>query len=355
MNIIEYVQQEREQPINLKNEVDALVLVQSSYFSFEHLVSQLENGPIYVSDLNIELVSNPTNNPLIQSHLELLMAMRESPIFKQVKILDFDSRLSTDKELQFAAITFLVNNKELFIAFRGTDFSTIGWKEDFNMTYSKYIPAQRLAVDYLNKVMSQYEYPTYIGGHSKGGNLAVYGTAYCDKDYQMRIQKVYNFDGPGFRSEIVEDESYLEILHKVVKFIPRSTLVGLFLDSKEITKVVESTNFSFFQHDAFTWKIVDNHFVYKEQPTSLTLHFSKTINDWLEEIDNEKRKYLIEAVFDGLNSMDITSFEDMSQFNFSTLGSALEKYNNADPEFKGFLREIIWSFIKGMLDVRRNA
>ncbi|HHX53039.1 MAG TPA: DUF2974 domain-containing protein [Erysipelothrix sp.] len=353
MNTIEYVKQEREHPIDCHNEVDALVLSQSVYFTFEHLVSQLELAPIYLSDLNIELVSNPTNNPIVENHLILLRAMKHSPHFRNLKVLDFESHFSVEEELQFAAITYLINEQNLFIVFRGTDFSTIGWKEDFNMTFSKDVPAQVLAVEYINRVMSLFDYPTYIGGHSKGGNLSVYGSSFCDKDYQLRIVKVYNFDGPGFRSNVIESEEYLTILHKVVKYIPRSSVVGLFLSSQEITKVVESTNFSILQHDAFSWKIEGNSFVYKEQPTNLSKHFSKTIKDWLEEIDDDKRKYLIDAVFSGLSALDITSFDDPSQFNFSTISNALSEYNNAEPEFKEFLREILWSFVKGMFDLRR--
>lgn len=354
MNLIEYVSQKRQYPINAENEVDALVLTQAVYFSFEHLVSQMELAPLYVRDLNIDLVSNPNDNPLLENHIRLLNAMKESPLFQMIKILDFDTRFSIDKELQFAAMTFLINDKTMFIAFRGTDFSTIGWKEDFNMTFSKHIPAQNLAVEYINKVMSLFDYPTVIGGHSKGGNLAVFGASFCDKDYKLRINKVFNFDGPGFRSEIVNDEQYLQTLHKVIKYIPKSSVVGLFLDSKEITKVIESTNFSFLQHDSFTWKIENNQFVYSEHPTNLSKHFSKTVKDWLEEIDEDKRKYLIDSVFSGLSALEITSFENPNQFNFSTITNAINEYNNSDPEFKEFFKEIFWSFVKGMFDLRRN-
>ena len=43
-------------------------------------------------------------------------------------------------ETQFSAITFILDDGTLFLAFRGTDETIVGWKEDFNMAFLNPVP-----------------------------------------------------------------------------------------------------------------------------------------------------------------------------------------------------------------------
>ena len=93
--------------------------------------------------------------------------------FAGTKMFAFEDR--SDAQTQFAAVSFLLPDKSVFVAFRGTDTSLVGWKEDFNMSYLEAVPAQVRAAEYTAEIARVCRWHKLrIGGHSKGGNLSVY-------------------------------------------------------------------------------------------------------------------------------------------------------------------------------------
>lgn len=72
-----------------------------------------------------------------------------------------------DQQTQFAALTFRLPDGTLYLAFRGTDDTLVGWKECFAMSYAFPVPAQALAQDYLVQA-AQRPRRLRVGGHSKG-------------------------------------------------------------------------------------------------------------------------------------------------------------------------------------------
>ena len=42
-------------------------------------------------------------------------------------------------------MTFILPDGSSYVAFRGTDSTIVGWKEDFNMTFLNPVPAQEEA------------------------------------------------------------------------------------------------------------------------------------------------------------------------------------------------------------------
>ena len=81
----------------------------------------------------------------VQGSRDLLFAVCASPRFRCARLTDF--RFKTDKvsEEQFAAMTFRLPDGTSYVAFRGTDSTVVGWKEDFNMTFLSPVPAQEEA------------------------------------------------------------------------------------------------------------------------------------------------------------------------------------------------------------------
>lgn len=130
-------------------------------------------------------------------------------------------------EKQFSAITILLEDETAFLAFRGTDSSLVGWKEDFNMSFMDAVPAQREAEAYLGMIAVCFDRELRLGGHSKGGNLAVYAAAMCPYEVQSRILAVYNHDGPGFQANMLRREGYQRVLSRVHTFLPQSSVVGM--------------------------------------------------------------------------------------------------------------------------------
>ena len=75
---------------------------------------------------------------------------------------------------QLAAVTFGLDDGTEYVAFRGTDGTVAGWKEDFNFSFMDETEGQRLAVQYLSGITAGGTGENLrVGGHSKGGNLAI--------------------------------------------------------------------------------------------------------------------------------------------------------------------------------------
>lgn len=350
MNIKDYIMQENTNSVNLDNEADVLVIAQSSYFQFEK--ERDFNFPIKLSEVIIDTETNHKNR-MKKANQSLIQLMVQSERFGALEIIDFESNIDDRNEQQFSAITYLVNRKVLCIAFRGTDSTVTGWKEDLNMSFSEQIPSQILGVQYVNRLLSQYDYPVYICGHSKGGNIAVFSSAFCEKNVKERIIKVYNFDGPGFHSNILSKSEYIEILPKIVKYIPKASIIGKLMDTHEKEIIVKSNHISIFQHDVFNWIVEGNQLARVQDISKPARHFSKSLQKWLEEITDAQRKYVIDELYTGFKLLNIDTFEDVWQFlTINTLKTLVAVFNSTDPEFKIYLKRIAKQFILLMIDFK---
>jgi hypothetical protein len=154
----------------------------------------------------------------------LLAAAAETDRFASVRVGAFVNNIDTEKQIQFSAVCFDLGDGSSYVAFRGTDNTIVGWKEDFNLTFMNETAGQRRAVEYVNYYFADTDERLILGGHSKGGNFAVYAGAFCDEYVQERIDAVYSNDGPGFRDEILEKNGWslweIEGEYKQMDFIP---------------------------------------------------------------------------------------------------------------------------------------
>ncbi len=173
------------------NPVDTLVFSALSYISFGGRVESMPEVPISLQDAAEEffLLPDHPERCRVKNDLALLQAAVETPRFRNVMLLQYRSILIPEEETQFAAITFLLDDNSGVITFRGTDYSLVGWKEDFNMTFRETIPAQLLALEYTREIGSKYIMPLRICGHSKGGNLAVFSAVKADESIRSRVAR----------------------------------------------------------------------------------------------------------------------------------------------------------------------
>ena len=118
--------------------------------------------------------------------------------FGSIELHDYINSVDTKTQTQFGAITFSLDKNNHYVAFRGTDNTIVGWKEDLNLAVQQEVPAQKRATSYLSDIASKYSGKLIVGGHSKGGNLALYSVFKAEKSIKDRIEKRVGFDGPGF-------------------------------------------------------------------------------------------------------------------------------------------------------------
>ena len=175
------------------NEVDGLILSELAYIQFDGLVSENIQSvlPLRTLAKTILALPDPVVRCRTEKDLELLQAVAESARFGRLGVSFYRSVFVPEEETQFAAVAFLLEDGTAFLAFRGTDSTLVGWKEDFNMSFQKNVPAQRLAQEYVQRYGAATREPMRLGGHSKGGNLAVYAGAKCGEAVQSRILEVY--------------------------------------------------------------------------------------------------------------------------------------------------------------------
>ena len=149
-----------------------------------------------------------------------------------------------------------------------------------------------------------------LGGHSKGGNFAVFAALACRDEVQSKIIEIYNNDGPGFAKPVVESDSYQKILPQVCSIVPESSLVGVLLEHQERYIVVHSENEGFDQHDAMSWKVLGAHFEQAEQINERSLILDETLEDWLSQFSNAQRQCMVDAIFSVLDAAGIKTVDD---------------------------------------------
>ena len=230
--------------------------------------------------------------------------------FRDTLLTKYVDIVNSNKDMQMAAVTFLLGDGSAYVAFRGTDTTIAGWKEDFNMSYMPVTEGQLSAVHYLNEVGKVIKGPIRVGGHSKGGNFAVYSAAFCDREIQDRIIAVYTNDGPGFRSEVMEREEYKRILPKVVSIVPDTSIVGMLLTSNVGHIIVKSKHAGLLQHDAMTWMVDRNRFKHTKLSATGSL-IKDSQKEWLRNLDDESREMFVNTLFSFFEATGMSTFGEI--------------------------------------------
>lgn len=338
------------------NLIDSLILTQIAYIPFEGIVpSQKSLRTITMEQAAKQYFAKgekgtPTLGVLIPKQIiDLFRIAAQSNRFGKLRLGSYVNKIETDDELQFSAMTVLLDEvKEMYIAFRGTDDTLVGWKEDFNMSYMDTVPAQVEAVSYLEFVVDKYITQgngfesICMGGHSKGGNLAVYSGAYANS-VQGMIREIHNFDGPGFNDSILESEEYGGIRNKIRTIVPQGSIVGLLLGHKEEYTVVESRQFGIMQHDAMTWSVLGREFVYVDKVTNNSEIFDHTVKDWIGGMEPEEAEKFISTIYDILSATDAKTLTELMSGKNKSFFAAVKAYAGENEENKKMIRDVLHS------------
>lgn len=297
------------------NRVDALIFSALSYISFGGRVEAMPEVPISLKDAAEDFfrLQDQESRCRVKADLSLLMAAAETKRFGNVMLLQYRSLLVPEEDTQFAAITYLLDDNTSMITFRGTDYSLVGWKEDFNMSFQETIPSQWLAQQYTAEIAGKYIMPLRISGHSKGGNLAVFAAVKSDAAIRERILAVYNNDGPGFTEYLMGDPSYKEMVPKIRTIIPQSSVIGMLLEHEEPYTIIKSKKIGLLQHDPYSWEVLGPDFLPMEEITADSRFLNQTIKTWLAGMTNAERNEVVDAVFDLLTIGDVDNVFEILQ------------------------------------------
>lgn len=287
------------------NEVDSLIAATLSYQNYPP-------EPLLLREAAM-LLPHPPDAEInfVKDSRALLSAAGMTERFSELRLHHFVSHTDPDRDMQFAAVTFDIPDGTHYIAFRGTDNTIVGWREDFNMAFESPIPAQAAAIDYLTRVAGEVAGPLIVGGHSKGGNLAVYAAAHADPGIQARIRTVYSFDGPGLDDATMVSDGYAAIAGRIRSFIPQSSVVGLLLAYHPEYTVVKSDSLGLLQHDTFTWQVLGTRFIEAPEVDVGSQLVNQTVHTWLSQVTPDKRRRFVETLFDLLEATGASTMKEL--------------------------------------------
>lgn len=326
------------------NEVDSLILCQISYLNLDSHVGHLidKKPPIGFYELfKEENIASLSKNTLDEKrNRKLLKALAKSSRYKDMKIGYFRDHMIVSKVQQFAAVSFIFPSF-MYVAYRGTDTTLLGWKEDFNLAIFNEIPAQEEADHYLSEVAKLNDLPIYLGGHSKGGNLAYYA-AYTAGDLQDRIIKIYNHDGPGFYQSIFESPLFKNIQSKTHKSVPRDDVVGVLLNHSDANAIVKCKGISIIQHSPFFWKISkEGKFQLVKQMTSRAEILDITLKDILAKTDKETLIRFSDTLFHVLGIEENVTMDWIMKNPIKFARGAWKRYKKLKKSDKALLKRIL--------------
>lgn len=283
-------------------DVDGLILSCLAYHFFDQVLPQYSSVPVTIREAAKRVKALPQQALRMRDPQDvlLLQLMAESRRFQSMKLCYYVDHVDAEKQAQFAALTVLPGDGTAFIAYRGTDLTLVGWKEDFNMSFQNVVPAQIAAAGYLLYAAKGFSGLLRLGGHSKGGNLAVFAGAVAPKRIQRRILTVYNHDGPGFQEGMLHFSGYLAMIPKVRTFVPHTAIIGMLMNHRGDYTVVESNEKGIMQHDPYSWAVLGTDFVRLETVSKESEFWDKTLKEWLASQTPEKRGKFIDALFEVL-------------------------------------------------------
>lgn len=369
-NIIDHIIWRGDIPFCMRgfNALDNLVFSMLSYLQFDRIVPEHFKKPyITLEDAWREMEKRFYNDPyyfnypvgLTAYQHDFIRAAAQAPRYKHTRIAGYVNMCDAERELQFSALTFFPADTDAYIAFRGTDSSLIGWKEDFNMTLEKVIPAQSEALLYVENAASFLNKNFYIGGHSKGGNLAVYAASCCAPKIQKRITKVFSNDGPGFMASFLQTGGYRAVRDRIESYLPQGSFFGLLFEQDYNRRIVESTAAGINQHIAYTWQVKPDDFVYADALSDKAIKLNNIIMRWIYTMEITQRTQFIETLYNTITGAQVTSLPDLIENKLQRATQIFQSFIKIDAESKRALAQALADFIsavkKSGMEARRDT
>ena len=330
------------------NEVDNLLLCIVSYIDFRR-ITRLRSfdaaDAMPIGDVCAMLTEEDEQRGLSpEDYIPVMRAMAATPRFREVKMFAFEDSYDEEKVMQFSAVSFLLPDESVFVAYRGTDTTLVGWIEDFNMSFMSAVPAQLRATQYAAEVASRVPCRAVrVGGHSKGGNLAAWAAIHLPEELQTgRLLAAYNNDGPGFDAAVLASDGFARVAEKIHTFIPESSVVGMLLEHTEDYTLIDSTTVSLLQHEPLSWNVLGNRFVYLGRRSEVAQLGDNVIRDWLAGLSREERQEFVETLHQLLSAGGkIKTREDLRSGGLSSGIALIKEYAGADESKKKMLSDLV--------------
>ena len=336
------------------NEVDNLILACFSYVNLDGIPAVSGKKGIELKKLVKEFKKLHTIKELeadksfIRLAPFMMFEMAKSVRFGNCVIRNYVNEIVTEAEQQFSAVEIVLDDGTSYISFRGTDDTIIGWKEDFNLS-TGVVPAQERAVEYMQRISDKAYGMLRAGGHSKGGNLAIYGSVMC-KSAHDKILEIYSNDGPGFSKEFQESPETAEMMPKIIRIIPEYSIIGTLLEHEKQPIIVASTSRGLLQHDGFSWEVQGPGLVRRDSLNKTALRFIEILHKWIDGMDTEQKRLLIEDLFATLQASGYENLSEVQSGGLKSLAAMVKRLDKFAPESRGMMQELLTAICGGWLE-----
>ena len=329
-NILDYLAWRGDVPFSVSpwNAVDGLLLAVLSYLNF-HGVGD-PRGWTLREAARIDLLMEG-EGATFEGRKKVFEAMAASERFGESRMHHFIALTDEDISMQFSAMCIDLPDGTMAIAFRGTDNTLIGWREDFNMSFQTRVPGQQAAAYYLGKAAGLGGGPIRLTGHSKGGNLAVYAAAHAGKAAE-RIESIWSYDGPGMNMELSRGEGYGRIREKIHSYIPQTSIIGLLMEYYRPYTVVRSVGKGLEQHEPMTWQVFGTRFEEMEEIDRTAKVTCDTLHEMLANSTPEQRSTFVDTLFRLADNTNATRMSDILNEKFRSLWKMAGGRKEVDPE-----------------------
>ena len=341
-----------QEPLNI---LDKVCINEIGYLTYEKWLTASDlKKPINLHDFAEGKELNPDYSFMVtKERVELAEAIVRSRRFASLSLSNYRSVLDKEVEKQFAAMIFSLPELDYHqLVFRGTDDSVIGWKEDFQLTYSREIPAHRSAMTFLEDHLPNLSGHITVSGHSKGGNLALYSAVQSSTSLREKIAELLLLDSPGLMKSLLEKPSYQELKARMTVIRPQDSVVGVMLYWDRPAQLVAAEGIGFAQHNALSWEVdlAANDFAYEDQPTELSQRLEETFQEWIETLPKQQLKQVCDLVFDTILDSGIESLDDIGIQALPQIGQMLQEFGNLSDKQKKVLQDgfnqLLWIFWK---------
>lgn len=330
------------------NEVDNLILAELSFVDFRDIVPAPGQGESVALRQAAEafFARFPAGEKIDMGVLvpaaipDMLRKMADAPRFREMKLNCFVDWLDVGRGEQFAALAVETGDGGVYLSFRGTDDTLAGWKEDFELACMPEVPAQKKAVEYTRAAAKQFpRRKLRLGGHSKGGNLAVYAGVFCPEAVQRRITDIWSNDGPGFHDDLLDLPEHRRVEDRIHSIVPKSSIVGMLLEHEETYTVVDSDQKGFLQHDGFSWQVMGDRFITLRQVTKQAHLSDQAMRELVHAMPQAEREKFVAALFDVLSASGAVTLTDLKADSFKAAGAMVKAMKDLDKETReGLLR-----------------
>ena len=356
-NILDYLDWRGDLPLSAVpfNEVDNLILSELSYLDFNKVIPTPEQGGSITVEEAAKAVFEryPLGEKIDMGMVvpdrvpDMLKKMQTAPRFRHMLLSCYVDHVDAERAEQFSALTVDTGDGHIYCAFRGTDDTLAGWKEDLEMTCHVQIPSQKRALDYLRMAARKnFGKRIRLGGHSKGGNLAVYAGVFCPQSGQRRITAIWSNDGPGFHSDILDLPEHARVEDRIFTIVPRSSVVGMLLEHEETYTVVDSDSVGLWQHDGFSWQVLGGQFIRCRDTSEQSRRGSQAARDWVHSMTTEERRRFVDALFKVMSASGAETLTDLKEENIRAVVPMLKVMKDMDKETREGVVDFVQLLIK---------